>query len=284
MIRFFFILSIPLSTLILSFLISADNREFNFFIKVISLIFGLQLIGFIPSFYLKSEKYYDLFGGLTFVSSILLMLFLKFKINSDLNIREIILASCVLLWTIRLSFFLFQRVKRVGKDVRFDNLKLSFSKFLLAWMTQGLWVFICLFPTLIVFSSPTNSEIIYLVLGGLIYLVGLLIEIIADYQKTVHNKLNNQERKFISSGLWSRSRHPNYFGEFLIWTGITIICFPVFSVFKYLSLITPIFIYFLLNYISGVNLLEERAKEKWGNNPEYVEYLKTTPKFFPKIF
>ena len=284
MIRFFFILGTPALTLMLSFIVSTDNNELGFFIKVITLIFGLQLIGFIPSFYLKSEKYYDLFGGLTFISSILLMLFLKFKIKSDLNIREIILAISVLFWTIRLSFFLFQRVKRVGKDKRFDNYKFSFSKFLLAWMTQGLWVFICLFPILIVFSSPANDEIIYLAFGGLIYLVGMVIEIIADYQKTAHNKLNNKKRKFISSGLWSRSRHPNYFGEFLIWTGITIICFPVFSGFKYLALITPIFIYFLLNYISGVNLLEERAKEMWGNNPEYVKYLKTTPKFFPKIF
>ena len=284
MIRFFFILSIPLLGLMLSFLISANNDELYFFIKVISLIFGLQLIGFIPSFYLKSEKYYDLFGGLTFVSSILLMLFLKFRIASDLNIREIILASYALLWTIRLSFFLFQRVKRVGKDVRFDNLKFSLSKFLLAWMTQGLWVFICLLPILVVFSSPANNDVMYLTLGSLLYFFGLLIEIIADYQKTIHNKLNDKKRKFISSGLWSKSRHPNYFGEFLIWTGITIICFPVFSGFKYLSLITPIFIYFLLNHISGVNLLEERAKEKWGNDPEYVKYLKTIPKFFPKIF
>ena len=284
MIRFIFILAIPVLTIALSFLISIDDNQLYFFIKVISLIFAIQVIGFIPSFYLKTEKYYDLFGGLTFVFSVLIMMFLKFRKTNDLNIREIILALSVLFWTIRLSFFLFQRVKRVGKDERFDRYKYSFSKFLLAWMTQGLWVFMCLFPTLIVFSSPTNSEIIYLILGGLIYLVGLLIEIIADYQKTVHNKLNNQERKFISSGLWSRSRHPNYFGEFLIWTGITIICFPVFSGFKYLALISPIFIYFLLNYISGVNLLEERAKEKWGNNPEYVKYLKTTPKFFPKIF
>ena len=284
MIRLFFILVIPLITIFISFLISIDNNELMFFLKVIALIFGLQITGFIPSFYLKSEKYYDLFGGLSFVSSIFLMLFLKIRITNDLSTREIILASCVLLWTIRLSFFLFQRVKRVGKDVRFDNLKLSFSKFLLAWMTQGLWVFICLFPILVVFSSPTNNEITYFAFGSLTYLIGLVIEIIADYQKTIHNKLNNKKRKFISSGLWSKSRHPNYFGEFLIWTGITIICFPVFSGFKYLALITPIFIYFLLNYISGVNLLEERATEKWGNNPEYVKYLKTTPKFFPKIF
>tara|TARA_X000000950_G_scaffold283532_1_gene384568 strand:- start:100 stop:855 length:756 start_codon:yes stop_codon:yes gene_type:complete len=251
---------------------------------VIALIFGLQITGFIPSFYLKSEKYYDLFGGLSFISSIFLMLFLKIRITNDLSTREIILATCVILWTIRLSFFLFQRVKRVGKDVRFDNLKFSFSKFLLAWMTQGLWVFMCLLPILTVFSSPTNNEIFYLSLGVFIYLIGLFIEIIADYQKTTHNKINNKKRKFISSGLWSRSRHPNYFGEFLIWTGITIICFPVFSGLKYLALVTPFFIYFLLNYISGVNLLEERAKEKWGNNPEYVKYSKTTPKFFPKIF
>ena len=284
MVRFFFILTVPLLTLLISFLVSVDNNELDFFKKIISLIFGLQLTGFIPSFYLKSEKYYDLFGGVSFISSIFLMLFLKIRITNDLSTREIILASCVLLWTIRLSFFLFQRVKRVGKDVRFDNLKFSFSKFLLAWMTQGLWVFICLLPILVVFSSPTSNDIMYLTLGGLLYFFGLLIEIIADYQKTIHNKLNNKKREFISSGLWSKSRHPNYFGEFLIWTGITIICFPVFSGFKYLALITPIFIYFLLNNISGVNLLEERAKEKWGKDPEYVKYLKTTPKFFPKIF
>ena len=284
MVRFFFILTVPLLTLLISFLVSVDNNELDFFKKIISLIFGLQLTGFIPSFYLKSEKYYDLFGGVSFISSIFLMLFLKIRITNDLSTREIILASCVLLWTIRLSFFLFQRVKRVGKDVRFDNLKFSFSKFLLAWMTQGLCVFICLLPILVVFSSPTSNDIMYLTLGGLLYFFGLLIEIIADYQKTIHNKLNNKKREFISSGLWSKSRHPNYFGEFLIWTGITIICFPVFSGFKYLALITPIFIYFLLNNISGVNLLEERAKEKWGNNPEYVKYLKNTPKFFPKIF
>ena len=284
MIRFFFILTIPVLTLILSFLISTDNRELNFFIKVISLIFGLQIVGFIPSFYLKSEKYYDLFGGLTFVSSILLISFLRFKQTNVLGIREIILAVSVLFWTIRLSFFLFQRVKRVGKDERFDSYKFSFSKFLLAWMTQGLWVFMCLLPTLIVFSSQTNHDILYISSGGLIYLIGLVIEIIADYQKTKHNKLNNMKGKFISSGLWSRSRHPNYFGEFLIWTGITIICFPVFSGFKYLGLMTPFFIYFLLNYISGVNFLEEKAKAKWGNNPDYIEYLKETPKFFPKIF
>ena len=284
MIRFFFIVAIPLLTMVLSYSISMDNDELIFFIKVISTIFGIQIIGFIPSFYLKSEKYYDFFGGLTFVSSISVISFLSFKKSNGLSIREIILAISVLIWTIRLSFFLFQRVKRVGKDERFDSYKFSFSKFLLAWMTQGLWVFMCLFPTLIVFSSPNNDEILYLTFGGLIYSVGLVIEIIADYQKTKHNKINNKDRKFISSGLWSRSRHPNYFGEFLIWTGTTIICLPVFSGFKYVGLITPIFIFFLLNYIRGVNLLEERAKEKWGNNPEYIKYLKTTPRFFPKIF
>ena len=284
MIRFFFILVIPLITIFISFLISIDNNELIFFLKVIALIFGLQITGFIPSFYLKSEKYYDLLGGLTFVSSIFLISFLRFEKTNHLNFREIILAVSVLMWTIRLSIFLFQRVKRVGKDVRFDSYKFSFSKFLLAWMTQGLWVFMCLLPILTVFSSSTSYENLYLTFGVLIYLVGLVIEIIADYQKTVHNKINNKKRKFITSGLWSRSRHPNYFGEFLVWTGITIICFPVFSGLKYVALITPIFIYFLLNYISGINFLEERGKDKWGNNPEYVKYLKTTPKFFPKIF
>ena len=284
MIRFFLIVATPLLTLILSYFISIDSDELKFFVKVISTIFSIQIIGFIPSFYLKSEKYYDFFGGLTFVSSIFLISFLRFEKTSHLSVREITLAISVLLWTFRLSFFLFQRVKRVGKDERFDSYKFSFSKFLLAWMTQGLWVFMCLLPILTVFSSPTNYENLYLTFGGLIYLVGLMIEIIADYQKTTHNKINKKKGKFITSGLWSRSRHPNYFGEFLIWTGITIICFPVFSGLKYLALVTPIFIYFLLNYISGINLLEERGKSKWGNNPEYVKYLKNTPKFFPKIF
>ena len=101
-------------------------------------------------------------------------------------------------------------------------------------------------------------------------------------QKTAFNKKN--KGKFISSGLWSLSRHPNYFGEFALWTGLAIISISFLSGVMYVVLISPIFIYLLLNKVSGVNLLEDIAEERWGSEKEYQDYKKNTPVFFPKLF
>ena len=249
--------------------------------QIFILTFLVQFIVFLPSYSYQTEHYYDLTGGVTFISVILFSLYAKY-ITLGLDLRSTIIGLMIVIWALRLSSFLFLRVKKVGEDVRFKEIKKSFSRFLLAFTLQGFWVFMCTFPALIVLTSSNFEVDIFLVLGSSLWLFGFLYEVIADKQKSNFN-INNKG-KFISSGLWSLSRHPNYFGEITLWTGITVISITVLSGFQYLALLTPLFIFRLLNNISGVNLLEDIGNKRWGSEKDYQTYIKKTPKFFPKIF
>ena len=249
--------------------------------QIFILTFLVQFIVFLPSYSYQTEHYYDLTGGVTFISVILFSLYAKY-ITLGLDLRSTIIGLMIVIWALRLSSFLFLRVKKVGEDVRFKEIKKSFSRFLLAFTLQGFWVFMCTFPALIVLTSSNFEVDIFLIFGSILWLFGFLYEVIADKQKSNFN-INNKG-KFISSGLWSLSRHPNYFGEITLWTGITIISITVLSGFQYLALLTPLFIFRLLNNISGVNLLEDIGNKRWGSEKDYQTYIKKTPKFFPKIF
>ena len=249
--------------------------------QIFILTFLVQFIVFLPSYYYQTEHYYDLTGGLTFISVILFSLYAKY-ISLGLDNRSTIIGLMIIIWALRLSSFLFLRVKKVGEDIRFKEIKKSFSRFLIAFTLQGFWVFMCTFPALIVLTSSNFEPDIFLIFGSILWLFGFLYEVIADKQKSNFNIKN--KGKFISSGLWSLSRHPNYFGEITLWTGITIISITVLSGFQYLALLTPFFIFRLLNNISGVNFLEDIGNKRWGSEKEYQTYLKETPKFFPKIF
>ena len=252
--------------------------------EAVLLIFGIQLLVFLPSYWAQTEHFYDLTGGITYLSTMGYMAFRHQAIFGTWDLRSLVLTALIGLWAIRLSSFLFTRVKRVGKDGRFDSLKKSFTQFLLTWMLQGLWVFMCTYPALIALTSPSKEENIFLIGGATVWLVGWLYEVIADQQKTAFNKDPKNAGQFINTGVWKQSRHPNYVGELVLWTGITIIAVPVYQDSQWLALITPVFVYWLLNKVSGVNLLEERADKKWGESPAYQAYKKETPVFFPKFF
>jgi steroid 5-alpha reductase family enzyme len=258
--------------------------ENTLLLEAAALIFGLQLLVFLPSYWAQTEHFYDLTGGITYLSTMGYMAFRHQAIFGTWDLRSLVLTALIGLWAIRLSSFLFTRVKRVGKDGRFDSLKKSFTQFLLTWMLQGLWVFMCTYPALIALASPSKEENIFLIIGAIVWLVGWLYEVIADRQKTAFNKDLKNAGQFINVGVWKQSRHPNYVGELMLWTGITIIAVPVYHGSQWLALITPIFVYWLLNKVSGVNLLEERADKKWGESPAYQAYKKETPIFFPKLF
>ena len=248
------------------------------------MIFGIQVLVFLPSYLAQTEHFYDLTGGITYLSTMGFMAYRHQELFGSWDIRSLLLTGLIGIWAIRLSSFLFTRVKRVGKDGRFDSLKTSFTRFLLTWMLQGLWVFMCTYPALIALASPTDNEIIYLGIGAFVWLLGWGYEVVADNQKTSFNKDPKNAGKFINIGVWKQSRHPNYVGELVLWTGITIIAAPVYQGSQWLALITPVFVYWLLNKVSGVNLLEERADKKWGDDPAYQQYKKDTPIFFPKFF
>ena len=113
-----------------------------------------------------------------------------------------------------------------------------------------------------------------------LFIIGFSIEIIADHQKTVFRSNSENKNKFITSGLWSKSRHPNYLGEIVLWFAIAVISFSSLNGMQYIALISPIFTYLLLVYISGVRMLEDRANKKWGHLEEYKKYRKETPALF----
>ena len=251
----------------------------------LSASFLVHWIIFIPSFLAKTEKFYDITGTLAYIITLYLASVLtSYSSGASLEPRTLIIIGMVSFWALRLGIFLFIRVLKVGEDRRFREAKKSFSKYLVWWTMSALWVFLTTANalTLIINNKKlVNQPIFYL--GLLIWFIGILFEIIADEQKR-RFRLNEKNRgKYISSGLWSISRHPNYFGEIILWIGIAIISLPTLSGFQYVTLISPLFIYLLLTRISGVNLLEESSDKKWGDLPEYEQYKRETPVLVPFI-
>jgi steroid 5-alpha reductase family enzyme len=281
--RYFFILLII--ALVGGLVFAGTPTETNTLLfEAALLIFGIQILVFLPSFLAQTEHFYDLTGGVTYLSTMGFMAYRHQQLFGEWDLRTSVLTALIALWAIRLSSFLFSRVKRVGKDGRFDRLKTSFTRFLLTWILQGLWVFMCTYPALIALSSPSDTEFLFLGIGTSVWALGWIYEVVADNQKTAFNKDPKNAGKFINTGVWTQSRHPNYVGEFILWTGITIIAIPVYEGLQWAALVTPLFVYLLLNKVSGVNLLEERADEKWGENKDYQAYKEKTPIFFPKLF
>ena len=241
-------------------------------------IFLAQWLVFIPSYIFETEHYFDLTGSLTYVSVTLLAILF----TVDISLRDILLALFVWIWAFRLGSFLFVRVKKAGSDGRFDLMKKDFWWFLMTWTIQGLWVFLTLAMALAAITSESKMAIdIFAVVGTLIWIFGFSIEVVADQQKTNFKDDPDNKNKFISVGLWSWSRHPNYFGEMVLWIGIALIAFPVLIGWQLVALISPIFVIFLLTRISGITMLESRGYKKWKDDPAYIDYLERTSVLVP---
>ena len=248
------------------------------------LIFVIQWIAYIPAFIFKTEKFYDLTGSLTYIAAISFALY-STNTSQSLDLGSLIIGAAIIFWAVRLGSFLFMRVHKDKKDGRFDTIKTSFSQFFMTWTLQGMWVFICSSAALVAIANPTGVPInIVFIIGLALFILGFVVEIIADNQKSAFRSIPENKDVFINEGLWARSRHPNYFGEITLWTGITVMGISTFEGMNYLALFSPIFSYLLLNYVSGVRMLEYRGHKKWGHLDAYVTYKKSTPKFIPKIF
>jgi len=249
--------------------------------NLILLIFSIQWISFIPAYIFQTEKFFDLTGSITYLTTILATLY----ITDSGKISDYVIVSCVVIWAIRLGSFLFIRIHKAGEDRRFREIKTNFTRFFMTWTLQGMWVSMCLLCVLTALSSYNGiilNNVFYI--GLLIFIFGFIIEVIADHQKTVFRKDVNNKDKFITTGLWSYSRHPNYLGEILLWFGVAIMSFSSLQGLQYLTLISPIFVYILLVYISGIRILENQGDKKWGHLDSYKEYLKNTPRLFFRIF
>lgn len=253
------------------------------FALAVGLAFVIQWLVFIPAFAFQTEKFYDLTGSLTYITVTgLALCYTRYSV--PLDARTVLLAALVIIWAIRLGTFLFSRIQKAGKDDRFDEIKPSFIRFLNAWTIQGLWVTFTASAALIGITTTARKELdAFAVVGFLVWLVGFAIEVTADSQKSRFNADPANKGKFIQTGLWSRSRHPNYVGEILLWIGVLIIALPVLHGWGWVALISPLFVALLLTRVSGIPLLEKKADKKWGKQEEYEEYKKNTPALIPRM-
>ena len=237
--------------------------------------FVLHWTIFIPSYAFQTEHYFDLIGSLSYIATVITAILL----NPSLDIRDWIICSMIMLWAVRLGSFLFWRVKTVGQDKRFTVMKTKFTWFLLTWTLGGLWVLVTMAAGLAALTSNTTIELDFLgYIGIALWVFGFTIEIIADNQKSKFKNDPNNQGRFITSGLWSWSQHPNYFGEIILWFGLALLAFPVLSGWQLVTLVSPVFVYFLLTKVSGIPILDRMAIEKWGLDSEYIAYAKETSK------
>lgn len=250
------------------------------FAVAVAAAFLLQWLVFVPSFVARTERFFDLTGSLTYILVTLATLVL----GGSWEPRRLLLAAVVLIWAVRLGSFLFGRVSRTGADDRFDEIKSSFPRFLGVWTIQGLWVSVTASAAWIALSSSAPLGIdAFAVIGLLLWAIGFAIEVIADRQKSAFRADPANRGRFISSGLWSRSRHPNYFGEILLWIGVAVMAFPALYGWQWVGLVSPVFVALLIIRVSGVPLLEAKADAKWGDQPDYQEYRRRTPVLVPRL-
>ena len=241
--------------------------------------FAINWIVFVPSNRAKTEHYYDLTGSITYLTVTVAALVL----SDDLDARAVIVAAMVVVWALRLGTFLFRRVRRDGRDGRFDRIKTDPLRFFMTWTLQGLWVLLTAACALAIITGSDRSSIGWVaVLGIVVWIAGFGIEVVADQQKSAFKKNPANEGRFITSGLWAWSRDPNYFGEIMLWIGIAIMALPVLSGWRWVALISPVFVILLITRVSGVPMLEARAEKRWGSDQEFRTYAANTPVLIPR--
>ncbi len=258
----------------------ADGGGFPGFALAVIVAFAVQWIAYIPAAIAQTDRYFDLTGSLTYISVTILLL----ASSPGLDPRSVILTALVVIWAARLGSFLFARNRRSGTDDRFDEIKTSKLRFLSVWTVQGLWVSLTAAAAWIAITSANDAPLGWTTWAGLaIWLFGFAFEVVADNQKRLFKADQANAGKFIQTGLWSVSRHPNYFGEIVLWIGVLVIAAPAFQGWQWVALLSPAFVIVLLTRVSGIPLLEAKAERKWGDDPAYLAYRARTPRLVPRI-
>ncbi|MDG1216091.1 MAG: DUF1295 domain-containing protein [Luminiphilus sp.] len=251
-------------------------------LTVLALIaFSIQWLAFVPARVFETERFYDLTGSLTYIALTVAAL----GVAESFSPEQALIAAMVVIWAGRLGSFLFRRIHAVGGDQRFDHIKISSARFFVAWTLQGAWVVMtsCAALTAILSDAQLSVGTVFFIGAGL-WAAGFAIEVIADRQKSQFRADPTNDGKFIDTGLWARSRHPNYLGEVLLWTGIAVMAVPYVSGSQWVVALSPVFVYALLTRISGIPTLARRGLELWGDDPTYQAYLENTPRLLPRLF
>ncbi len=247
------------------------------FSMCVALALLIQWLAFIPAYQHQTERYYDLVGSSSFILVTLVALLLADRYDD----RSLVLSAMVILWALRLGSFLYRRIRQDGGDDRFENIKPNAKRFFLTWTLQGLWVSITAATVFATISAERAVPLTAYDLNAIaLWVMGFTLEVIADRQKRTHRaKVGKGE--FIQSGLWAYSRHPNYFGEILLWIGVALLAFPALQGLAYVTLLSPVFVYLLLTRMSGIPMLEKKAEKKWGDRADYQAYKKRTRLLVP---
>ncbi|KAL8671743.1 MAG: hypothetical protein Q9168_003765 [Polycauliona sp. 1 TL-2023] len=303
----------------------------------IGLAYTIQGVSAIPSIFAQTERFFDLSGSVTYIACTALSLYLptiraRFAAaaagsakpawpsilaalagnGGALNWRQVALSAAVSVWATRLGTYLFSRISAdEGTDSRFDDIRNSPPKFLGAFFVQATWVTICVMPAIAVnalpvsiFASLPAAIGVTDILGALLFVGGLSFEITADRQKdkwVQEKKTKKHSEEFLTRGLWSKSRHPNYFGEVTLWTGIATMAGGVLAsnaglmgiglaggplgtaAALAMAGVSPAFVALLLFKFTGIPLSENKYDKRYGDRKDYQEWKKNTPMFFPKL-
>ena len=258
---------------------SADVGGFPVFALAVALAYAINWIVFVPSFVRHTERFFDLTGSVTYVSITVVALIA----SPDPDIRAWLAALMVVVWAGRLGSFLFRRISRDGSDGRFDVIKQDFWQFLMTWTLQGLWVSLTAAAALVIITAEDREHFGVAGLVGLaVWVVGFTVEVVADTQKSRFRAEPANAGRYITTGLWAWSRHPNYFGEIVLWSGMAIMSIPVLTGWRWVALVSPVFVFVLLTRISGIPLQRRRAEKRWGSEPEFRAYMDSTPALVPR--
>lgn len=252
-----------------------DNRQL-LLTAIITIVF--QFLFFLITYTLRIDKVTDFAGTTNFI----LLAIVTLTVGGNYHARQIVTSTCVLLWGVRLCVFLLYRILQWGEDRRFDDKRDNIVRLAFFWIFQAVWAWTVSLPVTILNSKEENSS-----LNGVDYLawclfgLGLILEATADQQKLLYKNTPQSRGRWTDVGVWAWSRHPNYFGEMLLWVGVYLGCVSDLRGAEHAAVISPIFIILLLLFVSGIPLLEVSMDKRYGKREDYVTYKKCTSVLIP---
>lgn len=250
------------------------------FALAVAFAFLVQWIAFVPAAIARTDRYFDATGSLTYIVVTVALL----VASPGLDARGALLGGMVILWALRLGTFLLVRNVRAGGDERFSEIRGNALRFFSVWTIQGIWVSLTAAAAWIVICSAEPAPVTWLsIVGVAVWVIGFVIEAVADEQKRRFRGDPANAGRFIHSGLWSVVRHPNYLGEITLWVGVLLVAAPALHGWQWVALLSPLFVILLLTRVSGIPLLEAKAQRTWGDDREYRAYVARTPALLPGL-
>jgi steroid 5-alpha reductase family enzyme len=249
----------------------------SYFIVLAVALFSYMNLWFLISLIKKRNDVADTAWGLGFV----VMAWISFVISDSYDTLGILVSCLVSIWGLRLAWHVHSRNKNKPEDYRYQIWRREWGKwfyirsYFQVFLLQGFFLFLISLPVLIINKSVGSDIGLIAIIGLLIWLVGFFFESVGDAQLKRFIKNPKNKGKLMQEGLWSYTRHPNYFGEVTQWWGIWLIALTV--PHGLFGIIGPLTITFLILKVSGIPMLEKKMAE----NPEFKDYKNRVSIFLP---